>query len=262
MEQVVRLADADAVAQRVASDLVELLTRVQSEGRIPRLVLTGGTVARKVHADVAAAASGTGVDWSRVDLWWGDGAFVRPRTRIATPARPGRTCSSTCRSIPSGCTRCRPPTTSTPRPADAAAWAYGQDLREAVGSNLDASWFDLVMLGIGPDGHCASLFPGRSEVESDADVLGVHDSPKPPPTRISLGMRTLRRADVVWFVATGEEKADAVSRSVRGGDVMDTRVGRTVGPHGDDVVRRRRRRRGTLTDTEDERGLTNRAWSR
>jgi 6-phosphogluconolactonase len=225
-EQVVRLTDPDDVAQRVALDLVELLRRIQSEGRVPRLVLTGGTVARKVHAQVAAA--GTDVDWSRVDLWWGDERFV-PADDEERNA--GQTWEDLLQHVPVDPDRVHamPASDDEYADADAAAWAYGQDLREAVGDDEDSTWFDLVMLGIGPDGHCASLFPDRSEVESDADVLGVHDSPKPPPTRISLGMRTLRRADLVWFVATGKEKSDAVSRSVSGDDVTSTP---SAGPRG------------------------------
>jgi 6-phosphogluconolactonase len=110
---------------------------------------------------------------------------------------------------------------------DAAAWAYAQDLRAAVPA--EGPWFDVLMLGVGPDGHCASLFPDRSEVESDADVLAVRDSPKPPPTRISLGLLALQRARHVVFVASGEEKAAAVARAVAGGDVVHTPA---AGPRG------------------------------
>lgn len=228
-EEVVRLVDPDAVAQRVAADLVELLRRLQADGRVPRLVLTGGTVARKVHAALAASAAASGVDWSRVELWWGDERFV-PSDDPDRNA--GQTWEDLLEHVPvdPGRVHAMPAADDEYADADAAAWAYAQALREAVGADESVgAWFDLLMLGIGPDGHCASLFPDRSEVESDADVLGVHDSPKPPPTRVSLGLRTLQRADLVWFVATGSEKADAVARSVQGGDVVKTP---SAGPRG------------------------------
>ncbi|MDX6324585.1 MAG: 6-phosphogluconolactonase [Nocardioidaceae bacterium] len=243
-EEVVRLAEPDAVAQRMAADLVGLVEALQADGRVPRLVLTGGTVVRKVHAALAGpgvgggagagagggagGGAGPGVDWSRVELWWGDERFVpaddAERNAVQAwedwlqhvPVDPDRV-------------HAMPASDDEYADADAAAWVYARDLREAVGPDPDGTWFDLLMLGIGPDGHCASLFPGRAEVESEADVLGVHDSPKPPPTRISLGMGTLRRADRVWFVATGAEKADAVARSVRGTDVSSTPA---AGPRG------------------------------
>jgi len=73
------------------------------------------------------------------------------------------------------------------------------------------------------------LFPDRAEVGSDADVLAVRDSPKPPPTRISLGMSALLRARHVVFVAAGEQKASAVARAVAGDDVVRTPA---AGPRG------------------------------
>ena len=113
---------------------------------------------------------------------------------------------------------------------EAAAWAHAQELADAVGGIPDGEpWFDVLMLGIGPDGHCASLFPGRGEVGSEAAVLAVRESPKPPPQRITMGMSTLQRARHVVFVATGEDKADAVRRSVAGGDVRETPA---AGPRG------------------------------
>ncbi len=93
----------------------------------------------------------------------------------------------------------------------------------------DEPWFDVLMLGIGPDGHCASLFPGRPEVDASGVTVAVRDSPKPPPERVSLSMGTLQRARQVWFVAAGEGKADAVARSIGGGDVHATP---SAGPRG------------------------------
>ena len=78
----------------------------------------------------------------------------------------------------------------------------------------DATALDLVMLGVGPDGHVASLFPGHDH--PDALVVAEADSPKPPPERISLSMGLICRASRVWIVASGEEKAEAVRGSVAG----------------------------------------------
>jgi 6-phosphogluconolactonase len=76
------------------------------------------------------------------------------------------------------------------------------------------------MLGVGPDGHVASLFPGYPELQvDDRSAVAVHDSPKPPPTRVSLTFPVLARAAEVWFVVSGEDKADAVKTALAGGDV-------------------------------------------
>ena len=79
------------------------------------------------------------------------------------------------------------------------------------------------MLGVGPDGHVASLFPGHPALDvDDAIAVAVHDSPKPPPDRIRLTFSALNRARCVWFLVSGEEKADAVAAALaEGTDLHD-----------------------------------------
>ncbi len=219
-----RSPDPDSVARAVADRVVELVVAAQAARGQASVVLTGGSVSRKVHA--ALATHDARVDWSRVSFWWGDDRYVPSDD---TERNAGQAWEDMLRRLPLDPARVHamPAEDDDYEEAEAAAWAYGQELRAAAPE--DGPWFDVLMLGIGPDGHCASLFPGRSEVESEADVLAVHDSPKPPPTRISMGLRTLNRAAHVLFVATGEEKADAVARSVSGDDVFHTPA---AGPRG------------------------------
>jgi 6-phosphogluconolactonase len=99
---------------------------------------------------------------------------------------------------------------------DAAARAYAEEVSGALG---EQGRFDVLLLGVGPDGHCASLFPGHDEVHADGLAVGVRNSPKPPPTRISLTMDVLRRAQEVWFIVSGDGKAKAVHDALRGADV-------------------------------------------
>jgi 6-phosphogluconolactonase len=75
---------------------------------------------------------------------------------------------------------------------------------------------DLVLLGIGPDGHTASLFPGSPRLEATGFAVAVHDAPKPPPERVSLTLPVLREARQVLILATGEDKADAVAKAREG----------------------------------------------
>ncbi len=85
--------------------------------------------------------------------------------------------------------------------------------RLAVGEASPSPVLDLVVLGIGPDGHVASLFPGADTLDAgdDAVCLGVLDSPKPPPERITLSLAVLRAARGCLLLATGASKADAVN---------------------------------------------------
>jgi 6-phosphogluconolactonase len=76
--------------------------------------------------------------------------------------------------------------------------------------------FDVLMLGIGPEGHVASIFPGSPAGQATGSVVAVRNSPKPPPTRISLTFGALQAAREVWILASGAEKAEAVARAAGG----------------------------------------------
>ena len=224
--EVRRHADPDAVADAVTAHVLMLLGDAQAARGEASLVLTGGTIARKVHARMAKHPDRDQVDWTRVTFWWGDERYV-PSDDEERNA--GQAWEDLLQHLPLDPERVHAMAASDDEQtdADAAAWDYAQLLEAAVRDR--SPWFDVLMLGIGPDGHCASLFPDHGEVESEASALAVHDSPKPPPTRISLGMTTLRRAGHVVFVATGEEKAEAVARAVRGDELTRTPA---AGPRG------------------------------
>ncbi len=213
--EVLRHADASEVAADVATRLLESLAAAQAAGREPQIALTGGTIADLVHREVARLSADSGVDWSRVGVWWGDERFVAPDDpdRNAGQAR-----AAFLDAVGATQVHEMPSSDGFGSPDDGAA-AYSTDLR-ANG----AGDFDVVMLGIGPDGHVASLFPGHDSLDvEDRIALGVTDSPKPPPERISLTFAALNRSREVWFLVSGEEKADAVRRALAGtGDVHET----------------------------------------
>jgi len=203
--------DADDLATSVAGAFLRMLTVRQSAGEVPQVALTGGTIAEKIHAEIARLAPTSDVDWSRVEFFWGDERFVAADSdeRNALGARqsfldvvgvdPARV-----HEVPS--------TGDAATVGDAAA-AYAETVR-SVGSG----GFQLVMLGVGPDGHVASLFPGRPQLDArDEIAVPVTDSPKPPPERVSLTFEALNRAEEVWFVVSGSDKAEAVGRALAAG---------------------------------------------
>lgn len=214
--EIERLTSAEEVATTVAERLVRRLRDLQAEDRVPSVVLTGGSIADAVHRAVREVPAHTEVDWGRVEIWYGDERFVpgddedrnalQARTALldALPLDPARVHEM--------------PAADGPHAGDldAAAAAYADEVVRVLG---EEPRFDVLMLGIGPDGHCASLFPGREEVRADGVAVAVRDSPKPPPERISLTMPVLRSADEVWFIAAGADKADAVRAAVTGSDV-------------------------------------------
>lgn len=225
--RLVRTGGPQELADRVAATLIGTLARIQGLGRVPSIVLTGGTIADRIHATISASPDAGLVDWSRVDVWFGDERFV---PSDSPDRNAGQAHAALLEALPFDTGRIHVmPASDGPYgdDVDRAAAAYADEL--AAATTHDGPAFDVLMLGVGPDGHCASLFPGHPEVHSEASVLAVRDSPKPPPTRISLGMQMLSSAREVWFVVSGAEKADAVAAAVRGGDVAEVPA---AGPRG------------------------------
>ncbi|HEX3929590.1 MAG TPA: 6-phosphogluconolactonase [Nocardioides sp.] len=199
---------AGDLATAVAGALVRQLTVVQAAGEVPQVALTGGTIADRIHREVARLGPGSEVDWSRVDFFWGDERFVAADSddRNAKQAR-----EAFLDALPIDPARVHEiPSTADAESVDAAAADYGQVVR-GVGSG----GFDVLMLGVGPDGHVASLFPGFPQLRvDDAIAVGVTGSPKPPPERVSLTFAALNRSEAVWFVVSGADKADAVGQAL------------------------------------------------
>jgi 6-phosphogluconolactonase len=209
-------SDADDLAFSVASRLITAIVDAQSTGGVAQLVLTGGRVAAKVYQAVAESPARVEVDWQRVEFWWGDERFLPAGDpeRNETQAR-----DALLSKLEVDPARVHPMPADTGQGAEAAAAAYAEELT-AAGSPT----FDVLMLGVGPDGHVASLFPGFPQLGvTDVDAVAVHDSPKPPPTRVSLTLPALVRSREVWFVVSGEDKAEAVAKALRDGDVPAAR---------------------------------------
>lgn len=201
-------ASADELATVVAGAFLRLVTVRQASGDVPQVNLTGGSIAEKIHREIARLGRDSDVDWTRIDFFWGDERFVAPDSdeRNAKQAR-----EAFLDAVGADPARVHEiPSTAEADSVDAAAASYADTVR-SVGSGS----FDLTMLGVGPDGHVASLFPGFPQLSvDDAIALGVTGSPKPPPERVSLTFPALNRSDEVWFVVSGEEKAEAVGRAL------------------------------------------------
>jgi 6-phosphogluconolactonase len=214
------LSDADTLATTVAGALHGRLSRMEEAGHAPQIGLTGGSIADRVHREIARHHSAAvpdirPIDWSRVSVWWGDERFV-PADSSERNARQAREAFLD----EVGASRVyEMPAVGDAPDAEAAAAAYEETLREH-----GTDEFDILMLGLGPDGHVASLFPHHPGLEvDDRTVVAVHDSPKPPPDRVSLTFPALNRARSVWFMVSGEEKADAAARALaETGSLADT----------------------------------------
>ena len=217
------------VADTVAAALLEELHIRSSarDGRPVHVVLTGGTVASLVHRRLAQvlgtddqdAGPGAewGIDWSNVHFWWGDERWLAPDDADRNEGQARRDVLD---ALPVPATNLHPmpalPWGVAPEDAErlqAAALAATHEMH----AHAPATW-DIVMLGTGPDGHVASLFPGQHHgLDHAPEVVAVPDSPKPPPERLSMSYPRLAATELCWVFATGLAKADAVAHAYQGG---------------------------------------------
>jgi 6-phosphogluconolactonase len=186
---------------------------------VPRLVLTGGGVGIAMLEHIRSMPARDAVDWARVEFWWGDERFLPAGDpeRNETQARAAlldHVGVDEARVFPIGAD-----TGTGPAGADAAAKEYAQLLARTAGPGDDVPSFDVLLLGMGGEGHTASVFPHSPAVhESQRSVVAVHGCPKPPPTRVSLTLATIRRAAEVWIITSGGAKAEAVALALGGAD--------------------------------------------
>ena len=169
------------------------------EGGARTLVLAGGSTPERCYELLAARAD---VRWGRVTVLFGDERCVPPDD----PESNYRMAREKLLDLVSPASVHRIAGELGP---DEAAAAYG----EIVGGLAP---LDVVLLGLGEDGHTASLFPGHPELEAAGWAVAVRNSPKPPPERVSLTLPALRGARLVIFLATGAGKAAAVAKARRG----------------------------------------------
>ncbi|WP_375422984.1 6-phosphogluconolactonase [uncultured Friedmanniella sp.] len=206
--EILQYADATEVAEALAVRLLARLTELQADGGTVQLCLTGGRIASRAYARLADDGPHSDVDWTRVGLWWGDERFVPADDE-------DRNDKSTLEVLrePLGL----PAELVHQMPASDG----GVDLDRAAAdyaAELGSTTFDICLLGLGPDGHVASLFPDHPSSKASGEVIAVRHSPKPPPDRISLTLSVINRSSEVWFLVSGEDKAEGAAKALTGGE--------------------------------------------
>lgn len=188
--QLVVLADPPAVASLAAELVLAAIDRtLEARGGRADLALAGGTTPGLLYDELTRQRQ----DWTGVHLWIGDERCVPhehpdSNVRLAHERLPAP-----------GAVLHAPPPVGTP---EIRAAAYAAQLKDYV--------LDLVLLGLGEDAHTASLFPRNPALDDERTVVPVHDAPKPPPERISLGLGVLSAARQRILLVTGEGKRDAL----------------------------------------------------
>jgi len=210
-------ADPGVLAQAVAARLAVRLLDAQAARGMAGVVLTGGRAAAEVYRALGRSPARDAVDWSRVDFWWGDERFLPAGhpDRNETQAR-----EALLDALPLDPTRVHPmPPSDGPDGNDpeAAAARYAAELAAAARpGHATLPHFDVLLLGVGEDGHVASVFPEHPVTYETRPVSAVRGSPKPPPVRVTLTLPAINTAEEVWLVAAGEDKARAVGMALGG----------------------------------------------
>ncbi|WP_425953788.1 6-phosphogluconolactonase [Xylanimonas sp. McL0601] len=215
--------DVDVLAEAAAARLLTRILDVQSVRRPVHVVLTGGTVGIRALAAAAASPLVAAVDWSGVHLWWGDERFLPTgdADRNETQARAAMIDALvTSAGLPEANVHpvAGPDTAGSP---EESAAAYAAELAAQADDGAPVPAFDVLLLGMGPDGHVASLFPGHEALGATGATVGVHGSPKPPAERVSLTFDAINAAREVWVVAAGAEKAEQAAAALAGQPVAE-----------------------------------------
>jgi 6-phosphogluconolactonase len=219
--EVVIHATEELLAATTAARLVTKLVDIQSTGRIPGVALTGGGVGTSVLAHLNSSPARDAIDWTRVDIFWGDERFVPADDDDRNEKQARDALLDHVKIDPARVHPMAPADGAFGDDVDAAASTYAEilDQREAL---------DLIMLGMGPEGHVASVFPESPAVYDTRPVVAVRNCPKPPPTRVSLTLPTIREATEVWIITGGSAKAGAVAMALGGaGEVALPAAGAT-----------------------------------
>jgi 6-phosphogluconolactonase len=210
-------ADPGLLAEAVAARLIVRLVDAQAGRGLASVVLTGGRIAAAVYRAVLASPARDAVDWSRVDVWWGDERFVPTGDADRNDAQARAVLLD---ALPLQPSRIHPmPASDGPDGDDpeAAAGRYAAELARAAKPGSEVlPHFDVLLLGVGEDGHVASVFPEHPAAYESRPVSAVRGSPKPPPVRLTLTLPAINTAEEVWLIAAGPDKAGAVGMALSG----------------------------------------------
>jgi 6-phosphogluconolactonase len=210
--------DASLLARAVAARLVTALVDAQAARGHASVVLTGGGIGVASLRELAASPARDAIEWDALEVWWGDERFL-PTGHPDRNETQAREALLDAVDLDPARVHAMPPSDGPDGDdVDAAAARYA-DLLAAASRPEDHApvpSFDVLMLGVGPDGHIASLFPESPALYDERMVIPVRGAPKPPPTRLSLSFAAINAAREVWLVTAGEEKSGAVRMALGG----------------------------------------------
>ena len=209
------LRDPSSVAVATADRFVATVSAAILEHGVARVALSGGGTPKQVYPLLLEPARRDAVDWSRVEWFWGDERAVPPDHPESNFGVAYSMLLSQLRDVRADRIHRMP---AEAEDLDAAALSHESEIRLAFGVHgSDLPAFDLIWLGMGPDGHTASLFPGSLALEETQRWVVANWAPAPEAWRMTMTFPVLNAGRDVIFVVTGADKADALRR-IRAGD--------------------------------------------
>jgi 6-phosphogluconolactonase len=226
--RVVVYPDKQTLAETLAARFLSKVAKFIAARGEATVVLTGGTMGYASLAAINASPKRDTVDWAKVNFWWGDERWLpdADAERNETQAR-----EALLAHIPVDPDRVHPFASSDDGlELDEAAEAYAAELKAAAPDGAEYPVFDITFLGVGPDGHIASLFPERGGIKEELrTVIPVRNSPKPPPERLSLTLPVINSSERIWLVLAGADKASALGLTLADASVFEVPA---AGVHG------------------------------
>ncbi|MFL5694127.1 MAG: 6-phosphogluconolactonase [Ktedonobacteraceae bacterium] len=223
--------DTNTLSEQAAQFIVRLASEsIVTRGRFS-IALSGGSTPKALYGLLGSELYRDQIDWSKVDIFWSDERCVPPDSVDCNYHMAWEVLLSRVPLSPQQVHR---------MPADqpdhdTAAQAYTQELRQSFGTD-GIPHFDLIQLGMGPEGHTASLFPHQASLQEQQRLVMYVTVPKPPPPRLTFTPPILNAARQVLFLVTGAEKADAVQAVLEGDYNPDEYPAQIVRPPSGEVV--------------------------
>lgn len=211
--QLISAADANDVIDQVIVDLTDYISNAVGNSKEVHISLTGGRAGTEIAKQLLTSPV---IDSRLVHIWWSDERYLNSgnadRNDSVVPSE----------LVTKAQIHPFPSTETTSDLVEAVSKASSDLHLHTTTRFCDRNvMMDISLLSVGPDGHVASLFPGHDALTSTAAIAGISDSPKPPPERLTWTLSTLNASEQIWFIATGSEKADAVSKLITGADVKE-----------------------------------------
>jgi 6-phosphogluconolactonase len=208
MTRITTFADPEATAERASVEIARAIESAREQRGVAHLALSGGSTPARTYELLAGALA----DWDGVEIWFADERCVPPEDAESNYRLAAETLLR-----PAGIDPARVHRMEGELGPEEGARRYAEALASSsAAAEQTLPVLDLIALGIGPDGHVASLFPGAPTLDAgeQAICLGVDNSPKPPPERITLSLAVLRAARRCLLLATGAGKADAIAAAL------------------------------------------------